>query len=82
VKGAEVIFGERPVWLSDTLTLFTLFEYIVYRYGMVSLHCSSMRLVYNLWLFYIVRLHSIFQAEFFAGIFVFLPQILEEFFNI
>jgi hypothetical protein len=38
--------------------------------------------VYNLWLFYIVQLHSIFQAEFFGGIFVFLLQILAEFFDI
>ena len=57
------------------------------------LHCSSMEklwlvyivrvwLVSNLWLLYIVQLHSIFQAEFFGGIFVFLLQILAEFFNI
>ena len=33
-------------------------------------------LVYILWLFYIVRVYSIFQAEFFCGIFVFLLQII------
>jgi hypothetical protein len=60
------------------------------------LHCSSVlyngavwlvyivriRLVYILWLFYIVRVYSIFQAEFFCDIFVFLQQILAEFFII
>jgi positive regulator of sigma E activity len=39
-------------------------------------------LVYILWLFYIVRVYSIFQAEFFGDIFVFLLQILVEFFII
>jgi hypothetical protein len=39
-------------------------------------------LVHILWLFYIVRVYSIFQAEFFGDIFVFLLQILAEFFII
>ena len=39
-------------------------------------------LVYNLWLFYIVRFHRTFQADFFGGTFVFLLQILAEFCNI
>ena len=37
---------------------------------MAILHCSMA-----------LQLHSIFQAEFFGGIFVFLLQILAEFFN-
>jgi hypothetical protein len=54
-----------------------------YRYGMAaSLHCSSMAIVYILWLFYIVRVYSVFQAEFVGDIFVFLLQILAEFFTI
>ena len=32
------------------------------------------------WLVYIVRVYSVFQAEFFGDIFVFLLQILAEFF--
>jgi hypothetical protein len=62
---------QRKVCLSDTL--FTLFQYIVYRYGIwLSL----------LWIFYIVQVYSIFHAELFGGIFLFLLQILAEFFNI
>jgi hypothetical protein len=66
-------------------TLFTLFECInVYIYiGIVWLvYIVRVWLVYILWLFYIVRVYSIFQAEFFGDIFVFLLQILVEFFII
>jgi hypothetical protein len=56
----------RKVWLSDAL--FTFFEFIVY--SMVWLvYIVQVCLVYNLWLFYIVR--------FFGGTFVFLLQIFK-----
>jgi hypothetical protein len=67
----------RNVWLSDAL--FTFFEYIVY--SMVSF-IVRVYLVFNLWLFYIVRFHRTFQANFFGGSFVFLLQILAEYCNI
>jgi hypothetical protein len=69
----------RKVWLSDAL--FTFFEFIVY--SMVWLvYIVQVCLVYNLRLFYIVRFHRTFQADFFGGTFVFLLQILAEFCNI
>ena len=52
----------RKVWLSDH-ALFTFFEFIVY--SMVWLvYIVQVCLVYNLWLFYIVRFHRTFQADF------------------
>ena len=65
-------------------TLFTLFECIVYiyRYSMASLHCSSMASLYFMAVLHCSSIYSIFQAEFFCDIFVFLLQILAEFFII
>ena len=72
-------YFRRKLWLSDAL--FTFFEYIVY--SMVWLvYVVRVWLVYYLWLFYIVRFHRTFQADFCGGIFVFLLQILAEFCNI
>ena len=77
LKGAEVIFGERY----GLVALFTFFEFIIY--SMVWLvYIVQVCLVYYLWLFYIVRFHRTFQADFFGGTFVFLLQILAEFCNI
>jgi hypothetical protein len=77
ITNGAVIFGER-------YGLVNLIYIVVH-----CLHCSSVLyhivrvwLVYILWLFYIVRVYSIFQAEFFGDIFVFLLQILAEFFII
>jgi hypothetical protein len=81
LKGAEVIFGERYGLVMHCLHSSSLLYIVWYGY---SLHCSRLQvcLVYNLWLFYIVRFHRTFQADFFGGTFVFLLQILAEFCNI
>ena len=84
LKGAEVIFGERyglvMHCLHSSSLLYILMVWLVY--------IVQVCLVYNLWLFYIVRFHRTFQADFFGGtlfllqILLFLLQILAEFCNI
>jgi uncharacterized integral membrane protein len=80
LKGAEVIFGEKYGLVMHCLHSSSMHSS---RYSMVWLvYIVRVCLVYNLWLFYIVRFHRTFQADFFGGIFVFLLQILAEFCNI
>ena len=49
---------------------------------MASLHCSSMASLYFMAILHCWSIYSVFQAEFFCDIFVFLLQILAEFFII
>ena len=69
LKGAEVVFGERYGLVIHCLHCSSiLYTGMVWYnlYFIPSVHCSNMLLVSILWLFYIVRVYSIFQAEFFV----------------
>jgi hypothetical protein len=62
-KGPKLYSAKGTTFNRDTYVVYIV---RVYRYDMASLHCSSMSIVYILWLFYIVQVYSIFQEDFFV----------------